>query len=77
MDTLSTQANPPTADLLSTDEAARFLGLASGTLRFYRHLGKGPKSFICGRLVKYRRSDLVAWLEAQEAATARGGHDIS
>ncbi|ADG99240.1 regulatory protein MerR [Segniliparus rotundus DSM 44985] len=60
-------------EILSAKEAAKLLGLTPGTLRYYRHKGRGPKSFICGRLTKYRKSELIAWLQAQEAASSKGG----
>jgi len=44
-----------------------------GTLRYWRHIGTGPESFKLGRRVVYKRSAVDAWLEAQQAATGRGG----
>ena len=43
------------------------------TLDWYRAMGRGPKSFKVGRRVRYRESDLLEWLAAQEEASARGG----
>lgn len=44
------------------------------TLRYYRHAGKGPKSFLIGPRVAYRRSDVIEWIEAQATSdTVRGG----
>jgi predicted DNA-binding transcriptional regulator AlpA len=61
------------AGLLGTNEAADYLGLSPATLRWRRHANRGPKSFVVGRLVKYRQVELDRYLEACEAATARGG----
>lgn len=47
--------------MLSTQEAAEYIGVAAGTLRYWRHLadGTGPKSFRLGRkLVYYAVDDL-------------------
>jgi predicted DNA-binding transcriptional regulator AlpA len=36
------------------------------TLRYWRHLGTGPRSFRLGRRVVYRLADVGAWIEAQD-----------
>ena len=36
-----------------------------GTLRYWRHLGAGPRRFKLGRHVRYWRTDLVHWLTEQ------------
>jgi predicted DNA-binding transcriptional regulator AlpA len=41
--------------------------------RLYRSHGIGPKSWKCGRCVRYWPSDVLAWMAAQEATTAKGG----
>ena len=38
------------------------------TLRYWRHLGTGPRSFRLGRRVLYRRDDLRTWIDAQREA---------
>jgi predicted DNA-binding transcriptional regulator AlpA len=38
-------------------------------LRYWRHLGIGPRSFRIGRRVVYRNADLRAWIESQERLT--------
>jgi predicted DNA-binding transcriptional regulator AlpA len=50
-------------ELLNLDEAAVYLHASPSTLRFWRQRGTGPRSFRAGRRVKYRRSDLRAWLD--------------
>ncbi len=52
-------------DLLTLQEACRFLRVPEGTLRYWRHLGCGPRSFKVGRHVRYWRADLVLWLTEQ------------
>lgn len=34
------------------------------TVRYWRHVGKGPKSFKVGRRVLYAVEDVEAWLES-------------
>lgn len=58
---------------LSTREASGYLSLPESTLRYYRHIGRGPASYVLGRKVFYDVSDLDAWKDAQKAATLRGG----
>jgi hypothetical protein len=58
---------------LLTREASEYLSLPESTLRYYRHIGKGPASYVLGRRVFYDVSDLDAWTEAQKSATLRGG----
>lgn len=52
-------------EMLSLQEACAFLRVPEGTLRYWRHLGAGPRSFKVGRHVRYWRADLVAWLADQ------------
>jgi predicted DNA-binding transcriptional regulator AlpA len=54
-------------ELLSVAEAAAIVRAPVATLRYWRHLGTGPHSFKVGRSVRYWRSDVIAWLEAQSA----------
>ena len=55
----------PGDEMLTLQEAGRFLRVAEGTLRYWRHLGCGPRSFKIGRHVRYWRADLVLWLSEQ------------
>ncbi|MEV0950470.1 helix-turn-helix domain-containing protein [Promicromonospora sp. NPDC050249] len=58
--------------LLRTREVTDLLGVPENTLRWWRHIGKGPESFRLGqRRVVYRRSKVLAWLAEQEAAGAK------
>ena len=52
-------------ELLTIDEAAELLRAPVATLRYWRHLGTGPRSFRLGRRVLYRRDDLPAWIAAR------------
>jgi predicted DNA-binding transcriptional regulator AlpA len=51
---------------LDPRQAARYLGVSEGVLRLWRSDSKGPRFFKAGlRLVRYRRIDLDAWIEAR------------
>jgi excisionase family DNA binding protein len=52
-------------EMLSLQEACRLLRVPEGTLRYWRHLGSGPRSFKIGRHVRYWRTDLTLWLTEQ------------
>lgn len=59
---------------LTTAEVSALLGVPPETLRYWRHLNKGPQSYRIGdKRVVYDRADLDDWLAAQKAATLRGG----
>lgn len=55
---------------LTTAEVAEWLRTPAETIRYWRHVGRGPKSFKFpgARRVLYARSDVEAWI-----AGARGG----
>ncbi len=62
--------------LLNEAESAQFLGLSPNTLNRWRCLRKGPEFVkLGGRSVRYRLSDLTAWVESQRKMTsgAKGG----
>lgn len=52
---------------LTTQEVAETLRTSPETVRFWRHVGKGPKSFKVGRRVLYATEDVEAFI-----AEARG-----
>jgi excisionase family DNA binding protein len=55
--------DPRTEPLLTVDELAQWLGLNPGTLRYWRHVHRGPCSLSVGGAVRYRRADVEEWLE--------------
>lgn len=56
---------------LTTEEVAEICRTAPETCRYWRHVGKGPKSFKVGRRVLYAEADVLSWLaEAQQAGEA-------
>ena len=50
---------------LTMKEVADLIRVPVATLRYWRHLGCGPRSFKVGRTVRYWRSDVYQWLEEQ------------
>lgn len=59
-------------ELLTITEAAELLRAPVATLKYWRHLGTGPRSFRLGRRVLYRADDLQAWVEQQLGRGAAG-----
>lgn len=49
-------------DMLTTQDAAQYLGLAPATLNKWRVYRTGPRFLKLGRAVRYRRADLDAYL---------------
>ena len=56
-------------ELPTITEAAELVRAPVATLRYWRHLGTGPRSFRLGRRVLYRRDDLHDWIAQQRAET--------
>lgn len=54
-----------TEPLLNQDQAAALLGLQPKTLEIWRHRGGGPTFIKVGRLARYRRQDLDAYIEGR------------
>lgn len=54
-------------DYMTTQEVGEALRTPVETVRYWRHVGKGPQSFKLGRRVLYARADVEAWI-----AEARG-----
>ena len=51
------------SDLMTTKEAAQYLGLSEGTLPVWRCRGVGPEYVCIGRNKRYRRKALDAFIE--------------
>jgi excisionase family DNA binding protein len=58
--------------VLSTPEAADYLGLKKPTLDGWRSRGFGPKFIRQGRKVSYRQKELDEWLEAGLRSSTAG-----
>jgi excisionase family DNA binding protein len=58
------------ADLLDDKAAAELLDVSPGTLSVWRSTGRYKLPFLkVGRKVRYRRADLLAWLESRTRET--------
>ncbi|HEX8509728.1 MAG TPA: helix-turn-helix domain-containing protein [Propionibacteriaceae bacterium] len=58
-------------ELLTLDEAARLMRQPAATLRYWRHIGKGPRSAKLGSRIFYKKGECVAYVEAQFEDDAR------
>ncbi|MEO0871716.1 MAG: helix-turn-helix domain-containing protein [Pseudomonadota bacterium] len=56
---------PPKRVTLTVVEAASYLGLAVSTLNKWRVYGGGPRFMRLGRAIRYRQSELDAFLSEQ------------
>ncbi len=54
--------------LLTLPEVAEMLRASPDTLRYWRHIGAGPRSGKIGRRVVYREADVLAYLDEQLGA---------
>jgi excisionase family DNA binding protein len=58
--------------LLSRKEAAEFLGVTKTALEAWAHYGKPKLNYTrCGRLAKYKLSDLQEFIEKRTANSSR------
>jgi hypothetical protein len=55
------RAPDPSDEYLTTEEAARILKRSSKTFEFWRLVGQGPPFYRQGRLIRYLRSEVMAW----------------
>ena len=49
---------------LDTAQAAHYLGYSKSTLEWWRGEGRGPRYYKMAGRVRYRLSDLDAWMES-------------
>jgi len=54
-----------TPDIMTTAEAAEYVRLGKPTLERFRVTGEGPSFCKLGGAVRYRKSDLDAWLDSR------------
>lgn len=60
-------------ETVDIEGASRLTGVPVGTLRYWRATNHGPRSYTLGGRLRYEVADLRAWMEAEKAATVRGG----
>ena len=53
-------------DVISIEEVARRLDIPKSTLYQWRYKGTGPRSHRIGKHLRYRWSDVLNWLDAQD-----------
>jgi len=58
------------AKYLTTAEVAELVRAPLETVRYWRHVGKGPKSFKLGRRCLYATEDVEAWIAQAKAGVA-------
>jgi predicted DNA-binding transcriptional regulator AlpA len=59
-------------DLLTTSEVAEWLGVSVQWAEIARHKSLGPRWIsLSTRRIRYRRSDVVAWLESRTRQSTR------
>jgi excisionase family DNA binding protein len=56
--------------LVTEVQAAKFLNISIRTLQAWRIKLAGPRFVRVGRAIRYRRSDLTAWIEANTVGHA-------
>ena len=62
--------------LLTTAQVAERINVHPGTLRWWRSVGKGPRSFTLGEhSVRYRAADVEAWVASRYAASGESEAD--
>jgi len=54
-------------EYLTTPDVADILRTSAETVRYWHHIGKGPKSFKVGRRRLYARSDVENFIAAHRA----------
>lgn len=67
---MSTHEINPNDPLMRSDAVADYLGVMVPALEKWRQLGTGPDYIKVGRLVRYKKSALDAWLTERTVATA-------
>lgn len=57
---------------MTTAEVAELLRSPIETVRYWRHIGKGPGSFKVGRKVLYKRADVEQWISDLASLASEG-----
>ncbi len=69
MNSVSTNVGRP-RQYLTTEDVADLLRTTAETVRYWRHIGKGPASFKVGRRVLYDVGDVEAFIAAARDSAA-------
>jgi excisionase family DNA binding protein len=57
-------------EYMTVEEVAELCRTSPETVRYWRHIGKGPKSFKVGRRVLFAREDVTAYLDDARQSAA-------
>ena len=68
METMRPVVNQP-GDLLTIEQLSNYLQIPVQTLYAWRHENVGPRALKARRALRYRRTDVDAWLEEQSQPT--------
>jgi prophage regulatory protein len=60
-------------DFFSSTGLEQLTGIPASTWRYWAINDTGPRSFKIGRRRVWRRTDVLAWIAQQDAATGAGG----
>jgi len=58
-------------EVMTTIEAAAYVGLKKSTMERFRFLGQGPAYCKLGGAVRYRKKDLDAWLDSRAVSSVK------
>ena len=61
--------------LFTESQASEFLQISVRTLQAWRVRGGGPPFVKCGRSVRYRRRDLLSWVDQETVEHTSGAHN--
>ena len=61
---MSTEQGCDKGDLIKPEDLAKRLGTSAGVLANWRYMGQGPKFIKVVKSIRYRASDVEAWLDA-------------
>jgi prophage regulatory protein len=64
------QVNELESQYYSAEQLEQLTGTPASTWRYWAHLGTGPTSIKIGRRRVWKRSSILAWLEAKEKSLA-------
>lgn len=62
-----TQTATVAAVLIGVEETAALLNVPVATLRWMRHKGEGPRGVSIGGRIKWKREEVLAWIDQQFA----------
>src|SRR5689334_14938797 len=60
---LPTVADMQEQQLMTLTEMCELLGITESTAYYWRQIGKGPKGARIGKNLRYRRSDVMRWVD--------------